>query len=1053
MEPRMNWANPSLARVDAERHKRDEYTTHNNTQMQHGRSGALAFFSGMHTMASSVINNSMCESSGFDGLIVEPMRSALEFCVDMAHLAMPSLYLKCLEDDCPILGGKLNATQQQLDADAASSEPGDTYAMESPSPDTLMRNHRSSYCTRPSISVLRGWPAQLRQWQNKSTFPGMEHPVSQQKYAVSREIVEETFRLAGIGADDVDAKTQQLFLSSGDAPGCSSADALPPYIGVSDLVGPSSKWPADLLEYAESDSNTTKTHFNSGLSDTSAGDDEAILESSLLSSEKLLTVNQYLLRRIRKLELTNQIIREAYSEVEEMLETERQSNATQLQALKNKHEEDLQYIVKEYEERARQQMDSDSNDSDVESDAEYGFRRGFTATTPKRAGTVINNDANIDSTTSCTSSPLMGPAAGAGAAGRGSPPPPTIQRSVSETAFTSISKSGDLVVPGDLTIEFADSTLDSELEAASDNGTNVMFASDSRWDVEDSDSCCTSDDDDNADEELDASDAEDDDAQDNMAGLEFAVDRICAVRDADMMASSDSDSGTESDFESGSESESESDFDFDAVPEVSDDDPSTSTLRSRFSPEDYAFINPARAMISRYYPKSGKLSVAADIDCVVPESLESPKDNAAALSGDFLARTEKSLDELEAEYNAQLPADQRIAKFILRASSHLQQGARGGLSLGFMLHNLELQADKYAPNHAAVLCAFVESLYQLAETGRTIGDDHDQNLQPDAKGQLRSALSKKQRDRACSPQQAVLRISKLLHTYITLPDDQILILQQLEDLSEANGETRLVMHPMLLRTLYECELIDRGTIIKWYTSLPEEVVGNDASEQADAPADGASAAAPENSEQVGSTGTLRTRRGKLLRENASPLVIELATEAGTAGSGMRSAAEHAAAMEELHQQIQASECASSSSSGGLAAANSTSSSTPCLPSAVAAGRDNCCCTGTLTPMSDENTSFHMQLPEPEAGPVGKASGRGLLAASTSYVSVLCRTSSALYNMRTGISRKLSSESIRSGTLSASAVSDSGYGGSSSHHGVPETGNSLCPAKQVTFAAM
>ncbi|KAJ2078829.1 hypothetical protein H4R24_004213 [Coemansia sp. RSA 988] len=1034
----MNWANPSLGRMDVERRRRDEYIPH-NTHIQHGRNGALAFFSGIHTMASEVISNNVCESSRFDGFIVEPMRSVLEFFTDMAHLAMPSLYLTYLEDDrCPILSGKLNASQQELEADVSSSEPGDTYAMESPLPNALVLNHRSSYYSLPSMSALHGWPSQFRRYQMKGAFLPMETPPSQQKYEVLREIIDETLRLAG--ADDVDDKAQKHFLSSSEVPGPSNADALPPYMGVHDLVAPSSKWPVDLLEYAESDSNTTKTHFNSESSDTSAADDEAIIEPTLLSSEKLLTVNQYLLRRIRKLELTNQIIREAYSEVEEMLEAERQSNATQLQALKNKHEVDLQDIVEEYKKRARQQMESDSNVSDVESDADYGFRRGFTATTPKKDDTVINNDSNIDSTASCTSSPLMG----AAATGRGSPPP-TIQRSMSDTAFTSISKSEDFVVTDELTIEFADPAPDSEPEATSVNGPNVMFASYSRWDIEDSDS--SSCDDDHIDEEIDASDFSDDGEQDNVAGLEFAVDRIRAEHDADMIASSDSDSGTESDFEYESEYESESDFDFDAMPAASEDEPPTNILRSRFSPGDYAFVNPARAMISRYYPKAGKLNVAADIDCVVPESLESSKDSTTALSGDFLSRTEKTLDELEAEYNAQLPADQRIAKFILRASSHLQQGARGGLSLGFMLHNLELQADKYAPNHAAVLCAFVETLYRLAETGKNIGDDHSQNQQTEAKGQLRSALSKKQRDRVCSPQQAVLRISKLLHTYITLPDDQILILRQLEELSEANGETRLAMHSMLLRILYQSELIDRSTIIKWYTSLPEEVSGDDAAGQVDTPVDGPSATLLGNNGQVGSAGTQRSRRGKLLRENASLLVIELATEANTVGSGVGSAAEHAAAMEELHQQIQASECASSnSSSGGLAATNSTSSSTPCLPSAFAASRDNCCCTGTLTPMSDENTSFHTQFPESEADSISKSSGRGLLAASTSYVSVLCRTSS----MHTGISRRLFSESVDE-TPSTSAMCDNRYG-SSSNHGVPETGSSLRPTKQVTFAA-
>ncbi|KAJ2586783.1 hypothetical protein IWW49_003832 [Coemansia sp. RSA 1797] len=375
----------------------------------------------------------------------------------------------------------------------------------------------------------------------------------------------------------------------------------------------------------------------------------------------------------------------------------------------------------------------------------------------------------------------------------------------------------------------------------------------------------------------------------------------------------------------------------------------------------------------------------------------------------------KTAEELEMEHNAQLPADQRLAKFIHRASSHLQQGARGGLSLGFMLHNIEVQAEKFASNHVSVLCAFIESLYQLAESTGGAGAD-----QADATNQRRSALSKKLRDEASSPNQAVMRIVRLLHTFITAPEDQLVILQQLEALSEANSQIRPQRHEQLLRILYESELVDRSTIIRWYTSLP----GVKESELVPA-----STTASDTSNTNHGDDAARVTRGKLLRENASALIIELATEEPSSGSAGAVFSAPANAMDELHHQIQQQQ------TGSLA--GSTSASTPCVTGVGGMG--------TLTPVSEESQFvLRSQTAMGHESSSSKESSQGRVTTSTSYVSVLCRTGSVLNVDHEGFARQLGLESAV-GTLPVSAVAGNG---SSKHHAYANAK----PAKQVTFAA-
>ncbi|KAJ2298864.1 hypothetical protein IWW55_004352 [Coemansia sp. RSA 2706] len=214
--------------------------------------------------------------------------------------------------------------------------------------------------------------------------------------------------------------------------------------------------------------------------------------------------------------------------------------------------------------------------------------------------------------------------------------------------------------------------------------------------------------------------------------------------------------------------------------------------------------------------------------------------------------------------------------------------------------------------------------------------------------------------------------------------------------------------------LYDGELLDRAAIIRWYTSLPAADEGEPM--PLPPPADAAAADAPDIS------------RAKLLREHASPLIIELATE------------ESAAAVEELHRQIQASEARSSSNSSS----SSTSLSTPCVPgSAPTAGGKY---TGSLTPVSDECLAL---LPTPNSEPVGKGGARGLVTTSTSYVSVMCRTGSALSLGHEGIARQLSMESA-TGTLAASVATTNG---SSRARALAAEPAAIKPIKQVTFAAL
>ncbi|KAJ2355521.1 hypothetical protein IWW50_003243 [Coemansia erecta] len=1043
MEPGTHWDNSTAAAADGSWHKRQTHIT--QLRRQPGEKDASL-------MAARVFQTTT-QSTQIDCCIVpKPVRSALEFVTDMAQLAMPSLFMADMEDNCPItrtlchgISGPLRlgcegvaaiatdttthshktTARHNAAAQTGDEEPGNVFGLDAPASCVCACACCTSHCCfSSSAATMRNWKCSVLQAKNAGLVCRLSNTSPLRIPAVSRSLVEETMRLAGASVDTEDLARQP-------------AEPLRPASGANDALLPTAvAWPAveppaysahryqQLSQDIESDSNATKTPSASESSNSSTADDAAALDRALMSTDKLLLVNQYLLRRIRKLELTNQIIKEAYAEVNEILDSERQYNVTQLKALKRKHDEDLELLAETYNERARMERSSSvqsfiSQDSADEDDLDYAFKPGF-STTRKGASA------------SCTSSPLMG-----GSAGYKSSPPPNIQRSISDTAFSSISNSMGTVVPCELSVEFlqpvSEGGPNEESDWESGGGPKVVFES-AAWDTDDED-----EDEDEVDES-DASAFSEDSDDDGEVEMEFTAELARKMRDADITASYSSGSESDSEFDSDYASDTESESDF-ADHEKSSFDESSSHVHTsgvHISTNDYASVDPVRAVISRYYPQSGRLCISADIDDVIPDTFgeltqrahgddcstaepfsyrrNADDSDGAADAQDGIsispARLEKTMEELEMEHNALLPADQRLAKFIHRASSHLQQGARGGLTLGFMMHNLEVQAEKFASNHASVLCAFVESLYQLAESmnGQTSAD---------AANQPRSALSKKQRDEACSPQQAVMRIVRLLHTFIAAPEDQLLILQQLEALTEANSQIRPLRHALLLRILYESELVDRGTIIRWYSSLP----GAEESDGERVPADAANADAS------------KITRGKLLRENASPLIIELATESPAGKEGTASAP--ITAMEKLHHAILTTEGCGSASVGS----NTTSMSTPCLPGLPAVGGTG---TGTLTPVSEESLAVRSLSSGHEAGS-GKAGSRGLVTTSTSYVSVLCRTGSALSMDHEGFAQQLCLERA-AGSL---AVSVAGSDSSSSHQAAAAN---VRPPKQVTFAA-
>ncbi|KAJ2624816.1 hypothetical protein GGI26_001232 [Coemansia sp. RSA 1358] len=968
------------------------------------------------------------------------IQSTIDYLVDMAQLTVPSLFMPELGGiaACPITtsfmcykpsnnskatasnngAASTNAVQQD------SGEPGDTFGFDLPQ------------------LYLAGGAAIHRALR----------PLQQSNSAhISHQVVDETLRLA-----------HNPVVSMAPCPPPEYQPRSEPYSHKASDHAYANQIPTASQYPPEPHNSASPAHLAAAAPASTSNGDSAI-DGTTTHVDRLLAVNQYLLRRIRKLEITNQIIKEAYVEVQEILEAERQSKATQLKALERKHDEELNDLYKELTDRNEHRKGSFSisiksmAESDSESDSDYGFKPGFStikgsdskkkarssSAEPNAAEAGADADDGIEFVRSSSSSPLL-------YSGKRALSPFQIQRSVSELAFSSppldYHVDSRSTRPNEFEVEFLNVSLENEVQNSSSDSEDENSSA-----FSDFDAC--NDPKHIKDKAVDEVDWDTDDEQQQIiidhdcAGVDIAEltirhegcegeDSGAGLFDAGYSSESDEDADTESDGDNDDESVSseemgdlehqlgtdivlsESDTHVykpsavfnceNYVLDFSDSDSVQSNSRSRssspqphISQSDYAHIDPAKAVLERYYSQKGVLSLAADIDDLPvdedcksdqPKSLERDRRGDSSTNANTFASDEftadspwgvlgeqevnaqlesvkKSFDELEMEHNAQLPADQRIAKFIYRASSHLQQGARGGVSLGFMLHNLELLAEKFASNHTSILCAFVESLYQTVEpvcVGSSQGSSDNINAADNAtavkaskeyehqRQKPRSALAKKLNNEAYSSQQAARRIAKLLHTFIALPEDQQIVLHQLEQLSKANARTRPFKHAMLLRILYECELVDRGSIEQWYLSLKQPELQN--SDGSDADYD----------DDDGNMDPLALQRGQLLRRNATPLLIEL-----SGSSGVSSAACSEVPLDELHLQMQLvggacsstvslSSASSSAASLSISGASGLQSTTPCSHLA-----------GTTTPISEENSTLNSHSSECEFSGMNK----------------------------------------------------------------------------------
>ncbi|KAJ2104477.1 hypothetical protein IW146_008642 [Coemansia sp. RSA 922] len=974
---------------------------------------------------------SMCHALSTYTIIPAPVQSALDFVVDMTQLIIPSLFMPSLSDECPITAAILDGTGARSYIHACkslackslscatanppptlpprpsssesdgSTEPGDTFGFDANDNNSscalcacACACCTSRCCFTSSVAAVRNW--QSMSWRTKSVgtlnmmlrMPSLPPQLLATKHNIhTQSPFEESLSHTDCATDaphaaDLPPYTSDICRSvAGDKNAATDAEsrqfsAPPPSSTASDIDEPSAPSLADLAAV----------------------------------DARLLDVNQYLLRRIRKLELTNQIFREAYAEVQEMLQAERQSKITQLKSLERKHEEDMEKLVQEYQDRADRSGNDESpseSSSDSESEADYVFHPGFTtSSSSNRARVSTEKKVSVSN----NSSPLM---SSAKAGGRVSPL--SIRRTVSATACLSASAGVESFLQADLGIEFLPGD-------AHDSATSSDSDSES-------DSCSDADDSDD-DAQSEANWETDDDgiehtagghARDDYEGITFSSIYVHMVDSEHDEQGLDTDTDTDVDADSESDgysSSSNSDDDHgDGVDFVDDDDADEQPSKRHYAEhgvDDGLFVDPAQAVIGRYYAQTGVMSIAADIDDIPTDGYDGstaarsdeggyhhsaePDDGlrmssstdfamfdaqwqtqgvwdairgrATDSSGLLSEEVQKSADERELELISSLPAEQRIAKFVCRASSHLQQGARGGLSLGFMMHNIEALSDQYASNHQSILCAFIECLYRMAEAMSPTATT-EAALPP-------SALAKHVRSEAHSLSLVVLRIIRLLHSFITIPDDQKTVLKQLEQLSEANRDVRLAKHALLLRMLYDNELVDKASLLQWYATAPAPAPGLD-----------------------GHAAEAAGERGRLLRLKAAPLLIELSSSTGASNA--------AAAIGEMYQQVIIAD-----SSGTMSA---SASSTPNLTGQAAARGS----TGNLTPVSDENATLHSQSSDCECA--------GGAPAVRDYQT--CRSAGIL-----GIGRK------------AGSRASLGEAGAVHHHA-----DRLRPAKQVTFAAV
>ncbi|KAJ2888489.1 hypothetical protein FB639_000609 [Coemansia asiatica] len=977
-------------------------------------------------------------------ILPSPVQSALEFVADMAQLLMPSLFMACPNGGCnltrtlldiasvrrncishkplsesssPSLSLSLSSSaesspqlseKQLADLEMASTasfvsvEPGDSFGFDHSTRSCACGCEccQSRCCFTSSTASVRTWRSIAWQTQSLVSLHNLLNSQRSLKRAsVSQHIIAETFQLANKTGAAPTSSTGPAQNKSAAQERSSVPLGLLSSLAVEDDVQPPSYH--NLSVNAGCFSNNASADKKHNVSGDSAQNNAAVAvvphhhaysatsevpapdaDCASCIDQKLVEANRYLMRRVRKLEITNQIIKEAYDEVQEILLAERQSKATQLQALERKHQDDMLKLVEEYQKREGESGYFFGIDNEL-SNYDSGLSSSFESTRASRASTTKSVTAYLDNRnislsisdiefcdTESLSSDFSGhsdkntavlPQKVAGDASRNALlSASSVLTPMSHslpTAKDASSVSGDCDAAA---TSFAANAADDDEDEDELDGISITWIREKNANPDadadtdaDSESDSESDSDSSSSNEEDEDDFDDDDDDgwgDNLVPKVVAGKERCASTST---ASNHQDSDKESDLDLSFDSEPETDlsnifdrFNRDSEPysEQSNLQPKVSNLQHLLSPEDYIGIDPAAAVINRYYANNnGTLDIAADIDDIPTDGYD--RESHSEAIGDSYAESDaqmldslsphsiwdamrdsstasvvedsaKTQEDREMELIVQLPADQRIAKFVNRASSHLQQGARGGLSLGFMLHNLEILAAQFASNHVSILCAFIESLYRLTEA---IGNESsDIGLSrssawsaSDAAVTPPSALAKRLREDQQSRRLAVLRVVKLLHTFITLPDDQSTVLRLLEKLSEANQGTRLGIHALLLRTLYENELLDSGSINQWYKGQPAE-------------------------QSAG------LQHAHLIRKNAVPLLHQLAEDAAST----------ALLMDEIQQQVL-------QTSGGTS--NSTAMSTPShMGSATRA-----CWAGSLTPVSDENTMLTSQSSDSE----------------------------------------------------------------------------------------
>ncbi|KAJ2022928.1 hypothetical protein IWW57_004327, partial [Coemansia sp. S610] len=448
---------------------------------------------------------SMCDALASCNIIPAPVQSALDFVVDLTQLIIPSLFMPSLSDECLITAAILGGTGARSYVHASknlainsvsgvtanppltqpsrpsyadsddSTEPGDTFGFDSNNNGSSCAQCTcacacctSRCCFTSSVATVRSW--QSMSWRTKSVgtlsmllrMPP-RHPLT----------------LGAKSTLPAKSPLEEPLSHVGCATGAPHTGDLPPYSGDFRHAVADGKNPATAAEIHQISAPPSSTA--SDVDEPSA----PTLEDFATVDARLLDVNQLLLRRIRKLELTNQIIREAYSEVQEMLQAERQSKITQLKSLERKHEEDMEKLVQEYQDRADRSCNDESeceSSSESESDDDYVFHPGFSTLASSSRARV---SAEKRTSASYESSPLMNATK---AGGRLSPL--SIRRTVSDTACLSAAAGIEPFLQSDLGVEFLPGD---DHESATDSDTGFDDSDDSDDDAQSEASWVTDD--------------------------------------------------------------------------------------------------------------------------------------------------------------------------------------------------------------------------------------------------------------------------------------------------------------------------------------------------------------------------------------------------------------------------------------------------------------------------------------------------------------------------------------------------------------------------------